>query len=65
MMEGIQATFELSLDVLDSAWRQSMFNEAPITISWHENIPFLIVTGVVFIVPIGLMAVGIGKRRKK
>jgi len=63
--EGIQATFDLSLDALDSAWRQSMFNEPTRILSWHENIPLLIVSGLVFIVPIGLMTVGISKRRKK
>jgi hypothetical protein len=63
--EGIQATFETSLDRLDTAWRQSIFDKAPETLSSYENLPYLIIFGAVFVVPIGLIAGGIRKRNKR
>ena len=61
---GVQAAFETSINGLDSDWRQSTFDGAPITLSWRQNIPLLIVFGIVLIVPIGWMVAGFSKRKK-
>jgi hypothetical protein len=62
--QGAQSIFEVSLSDLEAGWRQEMFNENLVMNTWLDTVPLMIVFGVVFIVPFGLMAKGVGKRSK-
>jgi hypothetical protein len=62
--QGIQTVYGESLSNLEATWCLARFNENLFLITWIDSLPFMIVLGFVFLVPIGLMVLNFGKRGK-
>lgn len=60
--QGFEPVFERSLSELETEWRQIAFNEDRIINIWNESLPLVILVGVVFITPIGMIFLRIGRR---
>jgi hypothetical protein len=61
--QGIQEAFQAPLSLLEAEWRQAMFNENQFLNMWLDNLPLVLVFGVVFITPLGLVLVSATHRR--
>jgi hypothetical protein len=62
--QGIHTVYGESLTNLEAAWRLARFNENLFFNTWIESLPLIIVFGFVFLVPIGLIILKLGKRGK-
>lgn len=61
--QGIQEVFQMPLSRLESEWRQAMFNENQFLNKWLDNLPLVLVFGVVFITPLGFVVLNATHRR--
>jgi hypothetical protein len=61
--KGIEPVLDRSLSELEAEWRQDVFNEDRSQFNWVDVLPFVIIVGFAFIAPIGLVVLGIGRRR--
>jgi len=55
--QGIQEVFQVPLSRLESDWRRAMFNENQILNKWLDNLPLVLVFGVVFLAPLGFVLI--------
>jgi hypothetical protein len=66
-MDCVQGTipmYEHSLHELEAIWRQDEFDEDRLLNIWLDSLPLLIVFGIVFLAPVGLVVLRIGKRAR-
>ncbi len=60
--QGIQEVFQMPLSDLESEWRQAMFNENQFLNRWLDNLPMILVFGVVFITPLSFVLINATQR---
>ena len=63
--QAVKAIYKLSLTEVEKDWRQEVFSEPPgLTIN-QDTISLMILIGVAFIVPLGMMVIGIRKHQER
>lgn len=62
--QGTLPVYERSLSELEAAWRQVVFDEDRVLNIWLDSLPLLIVIGVAFITPAGLVVLRVGRRSR-
>jgi hypothetical protein len=63
-VQGTVPMYEHSLHKLETEWRQDEFDEDRLLNIWRDSIPLVIVFGIVFLAPVGLVVLRIGKRSR-